>query len=46
MADVVDVRSKKRLVTELLTAEGLSLIEIHRRMTGLSGEDSINVSSF
>jgi len=45
MADVVHVRTKKRDVIEFHTGEGLSLIEIHRPMRSLYGEDSIEISS-
>jgi transposase len=45
MADVVDVRSRQRVVIEFLTAEGSSPIKIHRRLRSVFGEDTIDVSS-
>jgi hypothetical protein len=43
MADVVDANTKQRMVTELLTVEGSSPIEIHRHMRSVYGEDAIDI---
>jgi len=43
---VVDVHTRQRVVTEFLTAEGSSLIEIHRCLKNMYGEDATDVHSF
>jgi transposase len=45
MTDVVDVNTRQRMVTELLTAEGSSPIEVHRRLRSVYGEDAVEISS-
>jgi hypothetical protein len=40
MADVMDVHTRRRVVTEFLTV-GSSLIEIHIRLRSMCGEDTI-----
>jgi hypothetical protein len=45
VARVVPVPPGLRVVTEFLTAEGYSPIEIHRRLRGVYGEEAIDVSS-
>jgi hypothetical protein len=45
MADVVDVRTRQRVVIEFLTAESSSPIEIHRRLISVYVEDAIDVGS-
>jgi hypothetical protein len=45
LADVVDVGTRQRVVTEFLTTEDSSPIEIHRRLRSVCGEDAIDVSS-
>ena len=45
MADVVDVNTRQRMVTELLTAEGSGPIEVHRRLRSVCGEDAVEISS-
>jgi hypothetical protein len=40
MADIVDVRTRRRAVTEFLTV-GSSLTEIHRRLRSVCGEEVI-----
>ena len=39
------VRTRQRVVTEFITAEGFSPIEVHRRLRSVYGEDAIDVSS-
>jgi hypothetical protein len=43
--DVEDLCNRQRVVTEFLTVEGSSPIEICRRLRSMCGEDSIDVSS-
>lgn len=45
MADVVDVRTGPREVTEFLTLEGSSPIRIHTCLRCVYGEDAIDVRS-
>jgi hypothetical protein len=45
MADVVNVRPRQTVVTEFLTAQGCSLIEIPRRLRSVYGEDAIEVTA-
>jgi len=44
MEEFSDVRFKQRAVTELLTAEKVSPIGIHRRMQTLYGDKCVDVS--
>lgn len=41
----MDVHSRQRVVTQLLTAEGSSPLEIHTRLRSVCCEDAIDVSS-
>ena len=43
---VVDVHTGQRVVTEFLTVEGSSLIEIYRCLKSMYGEDAMDVRSF
>jgi transposase len=45
MADVVDVRTRQRVVTKFLVAKGSSPIDIHRRLRSVYSEDAIDVIS-
>ena len=45
MADVVDVCSRQREVTELFIAQGSNWICIQRHLRSVYGEDAIDVSS-
>jgi hypothetical protein len=45
MADVVDVRSRLRVVTEFLTAEGSNPTEINRHRRNVCDDDATDVSS-
>jgi hypothetical protein len=45
MADIVDVRTGPREVTEFLTLEGSSPIRIHTCLRCVYGEDAIDVRS-
>jgi hypothetical protein len=45
MAHVVDVRTKQRVVTGFLTAEGSNQIQIHRHLGSAYSKDAIDVSS-
>jgi len=44
-ADVVDVRTRHRVVTEFLTAEGCSPTEIHRLFRSVYGKSATDVST-
>jgi hypothetical protein len=44
MADVIYIDTRQRVVTEFLTTEGSSPIEIHRRLWSVCSEDAIDVS--
>jgi hypothetical protein len=46
MAKVVDVRTRHRVVTEFLTAEGCSPKEIHRHFRSVYSENATDVSTF
>lgn len=45
MADVVDVLTRQKVMTELVTAEGCNPIQIHRCLKTMHGEDAIDISS-
>jgi hypothetical protein len=45
MADIVDVRTRQRVVIEFLNVEGSIPIETHRHLTSVYGEDAVDVSS-
>ena len=42
MADDVGIRTRHRVVTQLLTAEGSSPLEIHTRLRSVCCEDAID----
>jgi hypothetical protein len=44
MADVVDVCTRQRVAIEFFNAEGSSVIEIHRNLRSVHGEDAIDIS--
>ena len=41
----MDVNTRQRMLTELLTAEGSRPVQIHRRLSSVYGEDAVEVSS-
>jgi len=41
----VDLNTRQRMLTELLTAEGSRPVQIHRRLRSLCGEDTIEIRS-
>jgi len=45
MTDVVVVRTRQRVVTEVFTVEGFSPTEIHRSLRSVCGEDASDASS-
>jgi hypothetical protein len=45
VTDVVVVRTRQRVVTELFTVEGFSPIELHRSLRSVYGEDAIDATS-
>jgi len=45
MEEFSDVRFKQRAVTELLTAEKVPPIELHRRMQVVYGDKCVDVST-
>ena len=45
MEEFSDVRFKQRAVIELLTAEKVSPIEIHRRLQAVYGDQCVDVST-
>lgn len=45
MADDVDIHTRQRVVTRLLTAEGSGPLEIHTRLRSVYCEDAIDDSS-
>lgn len=45
MADDLGIHTRQRVVTQLLTAEGSSPLEIHTRLRSVYCEDAIDVSS-
>jgi hypothetical protein len=44
MADVVDTCIKQSVLTEFLTTEEVSPIEIHRRLNSVYGEHTVDAS--
>lgn len=43
--DIVDVRTRQRMVIEFFTAEGSSPVEIHVLLRSVCGDDTIDVNS-